>query len=84
MSIGIRACWRIAAKPLERLRAMFGLFLAQPELMSENFRRRVDTTGLRRTVGDYLAGMTDRFAAREFERLFAGSGPGLATPTGGI
>jgi dGTPase len=69
---------------LDRLRAMFGLYLAKPELMSENFRQRIGTTGLRRTVGDYLAGMTDRFAAREFERLFADPGPGLATPTGGI
>ena len=26
--------------------------------------------GLARSVGDYLAGMTDRYAWREFERLF--------------
>ena len=27
-----------------------------------------------RAVADYIAGMTDRFAAREFERLFGATG----------
>ncbi len=52
-----------------QLGAMFDLYEGRPELMSANFRRRADSVGLRRTVGDYIAGMTDRFAAREFERL---------------
>ena len=37
----------------------------------ESFRHRAVRAGLGRTVGDYLAGMTDRFAQREFDRLFA-------------
>jgi dGTPase len=53
------------------LARMFEGYLAQPELMPERFQRRSHSAGLRRTVGDYLAGMTDRFAMREFERLFA-------------
>jgi dGTPase len=69
---------------LVQLRAMFDRYVAEPELMTGNFRRRAETCGLRRTVGDYLAGMTDRFAKREFSRLFADPAPGLATPTGGI
>jgi dGTPase len=64
----------------DQLRAMFDRYVARPELMSENFRRRAATAGLRRTVGDYLAGMTDRFAAREFQRLCGHRGAGLATP----
>ena len=68
---------------LERLRAMFETYLARPDLMSENFRLRAATVGLRRTVGDYLAGMTDRFAAREFQRLRSANLAGLAAPKRG-
>ena len=49
---------------------MFDGYLAASELLPERFRRRAATAGLRRTVGDYLAGMTDRYAWREYERLF--------------
>ncbi len=52
------------------LEEMFAGYAARPELMPARFRRRADEAGLRRTVGDYLAGMTDRYARREFERLF--------------
>jgi dGTPase len=55
------------------LRAMFDGYMAQVELLPERFRRRIPVVGQRRTVADYLAGMTDRFAQREFVRLFAGS-----------
>ena len=57
------------------LAAMFAGYAAEPELLPERFRRRIAAAGLRRTVGDYLAGMTDRFARREFERLFRRANP---------
>jgi dGTPase len=58
---------RSAQAALER---MFAGYLAKPELLPQRFRRRAERSGLARTVGDYLAGMTDRYARREFERLF--------------
>ncbi len=66
------------------LRAMFDGYRARPELLPESFRRRAAEVGLPRSVGDYLAGMTDRFAQREFYRLFRGSTSGLVTPPGDI
>jgi dGTPase len=33
--------------------------------------RRSEREGLRRAVCDYIAGMTDRFALDEYQRLFA-------------
>ncbi len=65
-----------------RLAAMFERYVSSPELMSERFCRRSQTAGLRRTVADYLAGMTDRFAVREFQRLFPAGGAGLETASG--
>jgi dGTPase len=53
-----------------QLEEMFRGYLTHPELLPEGFRTRAASTGLPRTVGDYLAGMTDRFALREHARLF--------------
>jgi dGTPase len=53
----------------ERLQALFEWYVARPELLPATFRARIAADGLERTVGDYLAGMTDRFADQEYERL---------------
>ena len=63
----------------DELRAMFAGYLAQPELLPPRFRDRIATAGLKRTVGDYLAGMTDRFAQHEYRRLFADGGSAVET-----
>jgi dGTPase len=55
----------------DRLRALFDRYAAAPELLPAGFRERTADHGLERTVGDYMAGMTDRFAEQEFERLTA-------------
>ncbi len=52
------------------LREMFDGYVARPELLSPKFQERVAAHGLHRTVGDYLAGMTDRYAQQEHVRLF--------------
>ena len=54
------------------LRELFAGYSTRPEFMPERFRRRIAEHGLARTVADYLAGMTDRFARHEYARLFAG------------
>lgn len=50
----------------EMVRELFEAYLAQPGEMRESFARRADR---QRAVADYIAGMTDRFAMREHERL---------------
>ncbi|MBL9061963.1 deoxyguanosinetriphosphate triphosphohydrolase [Tabrizicola sp.] len=53
---------------------LFPLFLRQPDLLPEEWQADVaaarDETHLARTVADYVAGMTDRFAIQEHQRLF--------------
>jgi len=49
---------------------MFAGYLAQPHLLPEGFQQRSKRVGVPRSVSDYLAGMTDRFAEREYRRLF--------------
>lgn len=45
---------------------LFEVYVRQPAEMSADFATGDD---LRRSVADYIAGMTDRFALREHERL---------------
>ncbi|REK07475.1 MAG: dNTP triphosphohydrolase [Planctomycetota bacterium] len=57
------------------LAQLFEGYVAHPEWLPARFADRVATTGLTRTVADYLAGMTDRYAWRDFEQRFGRSGP---------
>lgn len=59
-----------AGRMLEQL---FRHCLAQPEAMGEQARRRIAADGLHRAVCDYLAGMTDRYAMQEHQRLIGGA-----------
>ncbi|MBL9074524.1 deoxyguanosinetriphosphate triphosphohydrolase [Tabrizicola sp.] len=53
---------------------LFPLFLRQPDLLPPEWQADVaaatDETLLARVVADYVAGMTDRFAIQEHQRLF--------------
>ncbi|MGE4241674.1 deoxyguanosinetriphosphate triphosphohydrolase [Ramlibacter sp.] len=48
------------------VRELFDAYRTQPSQMQPDFAARADSV---RAVADYIAGMTDRFAAREHERL---------------
>jgi dGTPase len=48
------------------VRELFALYLERPQEMPQSFLAREDAP---RAVADYIAGMTDRFAMREHERL---------------
>ena len=57
---------------------LFPLYLANPHLLPGNWQLSVKAThgsrtALARVVSDYIAGMTDRFALQEYERLILGS-----------
>jgi dGTPase len=48
------------------VRDLYEAYVAAPSEMPQDFASREDTP---RAVADYIAGMTDRYAAREHERL---------------
>ena len=64
------------ARVTEVVNALFPLFLARPELMPDHWSgdaaMAATEVDLARVVLDYVAGMTDRFAIAEFERLCRG------------
>jgi dGTPase len=61
---------RMKLKGARILRALFSEFCRHPELLPGRFTRRHEGAVGPRVVGDYVAGMTDRFAQQEYLRLF--------------
>jgi dGTPase len=50
---------------------LFGYLLDHPKALGEFSRKRMRKLGLRRTVCDYIAGMTDLYVMKEYKRLVA-------------
>lgn len=61
---------RMATKGRRLVQALFEELNRLPQLLPERYQQRMEAAGRERTVCDYLAGMTDRFAQEEFMRLF--------------
>ena len=68
--------WRVnrtRSQARRMLAEMFLLFLAEPDVLPEDWGTRAaerDQAGRARVVCDYIAGMTDRYAIEEHRRLF--------------
>jgi dGTPase len=61
---------RMHAKAEKVLTDIFMAYANTPAMLPYDFQELVPERGLHRTVCDYLAGMTDRYAIQEYEKLF--------------
>jgi dGTPase len=61
---------RMKDKARRVLHALFERYLENDMLLPDDARRRIATEGLHRAIADYIAGMTDRYATEEYQRLF--------------
>ncbi len=52
------------------LSRLFETYLKRPNLLPPKYHRRIEHNGVERTVADYLAGMTDRYALDDYKALF--------------
>ncbi len=68
---------RVMASARRVVRQLYSAYAADPALLPDEHRVRVDVHGMR-AVADYIAGMTDRFALREHARLTGEAAPDLA------
>ncbi|HNP37376.1 MAG TPA: deoxyguanosinetriphosphate triphosphohydrolase [Woeseiaceae bacterium] len=60
------------------LKALFSSYMERPALLPEEFQEAAEAAneaGRARVVADYIAGMTDRYAIAEHERITAGCSP---------
>lgn len=56
------------SEAVELMRGLFLHYIDCPETMGKKARERLETEGLMRTVCDYVAGCTDRYALEECEK----------------
>lgn len=61
---------RMAVKAERILGDLFSAYRSEPTILPTHIQRLIDERGLDRTVCDYIAGMTDRFAIEEHQKLF--------------
>ena len=61
---------RMTRKADRMLAALFTAYCDTPKMLPWAVQTEVELKGLVRTVTDYLAGMTDRYASDEYRRLF--------------
>jgi dGTPase len=61
---------RMAVKAERFITQLFETYVAEPDQLPPSVQRAVEERGLYRAVTDYIAGMTDRFALTEWQRLF--------------
>ncbi|HSM58713.1 MAG TPA: deoxyguanosinetriphosphate triphosphohydrolase [Candidatus Sulfomarinibacteraceae bacterium] len=61
---------RMQVKAERFVSELFQLYVQEPMMLPEKTQRRLDTLPRERVVCDYIAGMTDRYALDEWEKLF--------------
>ena len=64
---------RMTSKAQRIVRELFNVFMQDVKLMPDEFQQRANLDSpadQARAVADYIAGMTDRYAIREYQRLF--------------
>ncbi len=61
---------RMQKKAEKVLTDLFAAYLAEPTMLPDHFQQLIPEKGKERTICDYLAGMTDRFAIEEYQKLF--------------
>lgn len=49
---------------------LFRAYQSEPDMLPRHIQKQIDKIGLERTICDYIAGMTDRFAIEEHMKLF--------------
>jgi dGTPase len=62
---------RMTHKARQVVRALFEAFTADHELLPDDARRKIAAGGdtAERIIADYIAGMTDRYAIAEYDRI---------------
>jgi dGTPase len=61
---------RMAVKAERIVADLFSAYRAEPAILPDHVRAMIDEFGPERTICDYIAGMTDRFAIDEHRKLF--------------
>ena len=58
------------SKAKEMLARMYEYYICHPEALPEDFQPQMSFDGMERTVCDYIAGMTDKYAVDKYTEIF--------------
>jgi dGTPase len=61
---------RMSAKAKRFISELFRVYMHSPGQLPADIQAKIPKDGLRRTVCDYISGMTDRYALDEYKKLF--------------
>ncbi len=61
---------RMAVKAESVVSDLFHAYQAEPSILPKHVQEEIELWGLERTICDYIAGMTDRYAIEEHQKLF--------------
>jgi dGTPase len=61
---------RMQTKAERFISEMFAAYMKEPNMLPEETQKRLDEAPLPRVITDYIAGMTDRYALDEWQKLF--------------
>ncbi len=61
---------RMQVKAERTIKDLFDAYRAEPNMLPGHVQKNIHIRGLERTICDYIAGMTDRYALEEHNRLF--------------
>jgi len=61
---------RMAVKAERIITGLFDSYRNEPTTLPKHVQAIISERGLERTICDYIAGMTDRFAIEEFKKIF--------------
>lgn len=61
---------RMQVKAERFISELFEAYMREPRMLPEDTQARLDESPLPRVIADYIAGMTDRYALQEWEKLF--------------
>ena len=61
---------RMAVKAENTINRLFKAYLNDPSILPTQYQQAIDERGLEETICFYIAGMTDRFAIEEYQKLF--------------
>ncbi len=61
---------RMSVKAEKLISDMFNAYRSEPAMLPDHVQFFIEKRGLERTICDYIAGMTDRYAIEEHQKLF--------------
>ncbi len=61
---------RMTVKAENTIKDLFEAYKTEPAILPSHIQKMTGVRGLERTICDYIAGMTDRYAIEEHQRLF--------------